>query len=129
MLPVLYRFTFDTPLSQAFLYVVALGLVGYAAWSGWRNAGGVDDKGRPVEPKREERIQRAIMYGVIGVVLAGVGLYYALPEVPFIGKGKGEGVPIHTYGVLAGSGFICAVTVAAWLAVREWPGKIGRAHV
>ena len=125
MLPVIYRFTFDTPLSKGVLYLIALALVGYAAWSGWRNAGGVDEKGRPVEAKREERMTRAIMYGVIGLVLAGVGLYYAMPEVPFIGKGKGEGVPIHTYGVLVGSGFICAVTVAAWIAVREWPGKVG----
>lgn len=126
MLPVIYRFTFDTALSQAFLYLVAVGLVVYAARSGWVNATGAPDKqGNPTEPTADDRRNRAVMYGIVGVALAALGLYYALPYVPIIGKGKGEGVPIHTYGVLVGSGFICAVTVAAWLAQREWPGELG----
>lgn len=127
MLPVLYRFTFDTPVQKAILYLVALGLVAYAAWSGWKNASGMDAKGNPTDdPTPEERRNRAITYGLIGTALAGVGLYYALPEVPLLGiKGKGEGVPIHTYGLLIGAGFITAVTAAAWMAVREWPGEVG----
>lgn len=115
MLPVIYQFTFKTPGEQALLYFMAAALVAYAAWSGWRNAEGT----------REHRLNRAVVYGIVGVVLAVVGLYWALPELPILGKGKGQGVPIHTYGVLVGSGFITAVTVAAWLSVREWPGELG----
>lgn len=125
MLPVLYRFVFETDFSRALLYLVALGLVAYSAMNGWRNAGGVDDKGNPIEPTKDERRNRAITYGVIGVALAGAGLYYALPNVPILGRGRGEGIPIHTYGVMIGLGFITATTVISWLAIREWPGKEG----
>lgn len=125
MLPVLYRFTFDTPVSQAVLYFLALGVVGYSAWSGWRNATGTDAKGRPVEPTGDERRMRAITNGLFGLAIAGFGLYYALPSLPLIGKGKGEGLPLHTYGILIGAGFITAVTASSWMAVREWPGELG----
>lgn len=125
MLPVIYRFVFDTDFSKVILYLVALGLVAYSAMNGWRNAGGVDAKGNPVEPTQEERRNRAITYGLVGLALAGFGLYYALPNVPVIGRGKGEGIPIHTYGVMIGLGFITATTVISWLALREWPGKEG----
>jgi phosphatidylglycerol:prolipoprotein diacylglycerol transferase len=121
----LYRFVFETDFSRAVLYLVALGLVAYSALNGWRNAGGVDAKGNPVEPTKDERRNRAITYGLLGVALAGFGLYYALPNVPVIGKGKGEGIPIHTYGVMIGLGFITATTVISWIALREWPGKEG----
>lgn len=128
MMPVLYRFIFDTPASHAMLYLVAAALVAYAAWSGWRGAHGGPDPKRPGEflPASEEaKRSRAITYGLVGLGLAWAGLYYALPEVPLLGKGKGEGIPIHTYGVLVGGGFIAAVTVASWLAYREWPGEEG----
>jgi phosphatidylglycerol:prolipoprotein diacylglycerol transferase len=126
MLPVLYRFVFDTDFSRVLLYVAALGLVAYAAWNGWNNAAGPADKnGNPTAPSKDDRRNRAIQYGLAGIGLAAFGLYYALPEVPFIGRGKNEGIPIHTYGVMIGLGFITAVTVAAWLAQREWPGKLG----
>lgn len=126
MLPVIYRFVFDTDFSRVFLYLAALGLVAYSAWNGWRNATGPDGKdGKPLPPTPEDRRNRAVMYGIIGIGLAAFGLYYALPNVPVLGKGKGEGIPIHTYGVMIGLGFISAVTVAAWLAQREWPGKVG----
>jgi phosphatidylglycerol---prolipoprotein diacylglyceryl transferase len=126
MLPVLYRFVFDTDFSRVLLYLAALGLVAYAALNGWNNAAGPDDKnGKPTEPSRDDRRNRAIMYGIAGVGLAAFGLYYALPNVPFIGRGKNEGIPIHTYGVMIGLGFLTAVTVAAWLAQKEWPGKVG----
>lgn len=126
MLPVIYRFTFDTGLSRVLLYLAAIGLVVYAAWNGWRNAAGPDDKnGKPTEPTQEDRRNRAITYALFGLGLAVFGLYYALPELPVLGRGKNEGIPIHTYGVMIGLGFITAVTVSAWLAQREWPGKIG----
>ena len=125
MLPVLYRFVFETDFSKAVLYLVALGLVAYSAWNGWRNAGGVDAKGNPLEPTQDERRNKALTYGLVGLALAGFGLYYALPNVPVIGRGKGEGIPIHTYGVMIGLGFITATTVISWIAVREWPGKEG----
>lgn len=127
MIPVLYKFVFDTTLSQVLLYLVALGVVVYAAWAGWRGAHGPKDPktGEFKEPTREAQLQRAALFAVIGLGLAGAGLYYALPEVPLIGKGKGEGIPIHTYGILVGGGFIAAVTLSAWLAHREWPGEEG----
>jgi phosphatidylglycerol:prolipoprotein diacylglycerol transferase len=127
MLPVIYKFVLDTDFSRVMIYLVALGLVVYSAWSGYRGAAGpVDPKtGKLTEPTAEDRKRRAVTFTMIGIALAGAGLYYALPDVPFIGKGKGEGIPIHTYGVLVGSGFICAVTAAGWLAMREWPGEEG----
>ncbi len=128
MLPVIYKFALDTDGSRLMLYLVALALVAYASWSGWRNALGPPDPktGQPTAPSKQDRQRRAIIFGVIGVGLAGLGLYYALPQVPLLGiVGKGEGIPIHTYGVLVGGGFIAAVTVAAWLASREWPGAEG----
>ncbi len=195
MLPVLYRFTFLTPGSKALLFLLALGIVAYAAWSGWRNADVYGADGKLMPATTDERRYRATLYGLIGVVLAGVGLFFALPPselpattvrtllsiaaLPLLGLGgwtgwrmargaevkgqptepsaadrrngairgvvvagvavgvgiatfgskvligQGEGIPIHTYGVLVGAGFITAVTVAAWLAVREWPGELG----
>lgn len=126
MLPVLFRIRADSDLSRVLIILAALALVAYAAWSGWRGAEGRDAKGNPTEPTKDERKNRAILYGVIGLGLAGVGLYYALPSIPILGiAGKGEGIPIHTYGLLIGAGFITAITAGAWLAVREWPGKLG----
>jgi phosphatidylglycerol:prolipoprotein diacylglycerol transferase len=126
MLPVLYRFTFESPLATALLYLVALALVVASARNGWRNATGVDGKGQLIEPTPAQRQSQAIKYGLIGLGLAGFGLYYALPQLPIIGRGKGEGIPIHSYGLLIGAGFVSAVTVASWLAAREWPGALGR---
>lgn len=127
MLPVIYKFVLDTDFSRTMLYVVALGLIAYATFSGWTGAQGpVDPKtGQPTEPSRDDRKRRAVTYGIIGIVLAGAGLYYALADVPFLGRGKGEGIPIHTYGVLVGGGFIFAVTAAGWISQREWPGAEG----
>ncbi len=126
MLPVIYNFIGNTPGSTAFMYFLAFALVVYATHNGWSGAtGGVDKKGEPLPPTRDDRIRRAGIFAAIGIALAGVGLYYALPSIPFYGKAKGEGIPIHTYGVLVGGGFIAAATVAGWLLVREWPGKEG----
>lgn len=126
-MPVIYKWTFATESSRLGAYLLALGLIAYAAWSGWRGAvGAYDPKTKKFgTPTKEQRQQRAIQYGIFGAALAGFGLYYALPQVPLLGTGKGEGLPIHTYGILVGGGFIAAVTVSAWLAGREWPGETG----
>lgn len=126
MLPVLYKFRFEGDGSRPLLYLIALGMVVYSAWSGWRNAGGVDANGKPIEPTQQQRRDRALTYGLIGVALAAFGVYYASDlNVPFLGKGRNEGVPLHTYGILLGAGFLSAVTVAGFLARREWSGELG----
>jgi phosphatidylglycerol---prolipoprotein diacylglyceryl transferase len=123
MIPVLYKFVFVSALSQIFLYLVGAGVVVYAAWSGWRGAHGPPNAktGEFDPPTKDDRVKRALFFGVIGAALAGVGFYYALPDGSFLGK-KGEGLPIHTYGVLLASGFVCAVSLAARLAYKEWGG-------
>ncbi|MBK7857576.1 MAG: prolipoprotein diacylglyceryl transferase [Archangiaceae bacterium] len=128
MMPVLYRFTFTGPLGHVFAYLIAVGIVAYTAWSGWRTAvGPLDPKtGTYKEPTREQRVERARNQALIGVGVAAFGLWYALPEVPLFGKGKGEGVPLHTYGILIGIGFLGAVSISAYLAEREWTGEQGK---
>ncbi len=123
MIPVLYKFVFVTTFSQILLYLIGAGVVAYAAWSGWRGAHGpLNAKTGEFEaPTKDDRVKRALTFGVIGAGLAGFGFYYALPDGAFLGK-KGEGLPIHTYGVLLASGFVCAVSLAARLAYREWGG-------
>ena len=113
MIPVLYRFEFTTVVAQVALYVVALGLIGYAAFSGWRGA-----------TRPNQRVPRALLFGAVGAGLARLGLYYALPQSAFLG-GRGEGIPIHSYGVMLGTAFITAVWVAGALARREWRGAEG----
>lgn len=126
MLPVLYKFRFDSDGSRPLVYLLALAVVAYSAWSGWRNATGTDKDGKPIEPTKKQRQDRALLYGAFGVLLAAVGVFYATDlTVPFLGKGKNEGIPLHTYGILLGAGFLSAVTVASLLARREWPGELG----
>jgi phosphatidylglycerol:prolipoprotein diacylglycerol transferase len=121
MLPVLIRFTFTSLWAQLVLYAVALGVVAYIALNGWRGALGALDpkKGTRAAPTTEDKVLRAVGYGLGGAVLAYFGLKYALPASAFPG-GKGEGIPLHTYGVLLASGFITALTVAGRLAQDEW---------
>src|SRR5262249_25130153 len=38
---------------------------------------------------------------------------------------KGEGLPIHTYGLMLMAGFVAAIMVSARLAEREWGGAEG----
>lgn len=127
MLPVIYRFVFSSTLAQLMLYAAALALVVYAARNGWNTAVGPEGKdGKPTEPTKDDRRNKAITYAALGIGLALFGMYYALPKVPFLNiQGKNEGIPLHTYGIMIGLGFITAVTVASWMAVREWPGKLG----
>src|SRR3954447_6316988 len=107
MLPILLRLTFESLWSQLLLYAVALGVVGYIAWNGWRGTqGAVDAKGERAPVKQADRVVRAALYGGCDAVLAFFGLKYALPSGAFPG-GKGEGIPVHTYGVLLATGFFC----------------------
>ncbi|ATB30355.1 prolipoprotein diacylglyceryl transferase [Melittangium boletus] len=117
MLPVIIHFTFTSLWSQILLYGVALAAVVSIAYNGWRGAEGKDGEAAP--PSSEQRWYRAFGYGAVAVVLAGFGLRYALPASAIPG-GRGEGIPIHTYGVMLASGFLMAVTVASRLAQEEW---------
>ncbi len=128
MMPVLYRLTFVTPMGQIFAYVLALAVIAYVTFNGWRTAVGPFDPklGTFKEATADEKKNRAIQYGLFGIALAALGLWYALPEVPILGKGKGEGIPLHTYGILIGIGFLGAVSVSAHLASKEWPGEKGK---
>jgi phosphatidylglycerol---prolipoprotein diacylglyceryl transferase len=120
MLPILFRLSFESLWSQVLLYALALLLVGYIARNGWRGAlGAGKGPGPRPEPTRSDRAQRAAVFGGIGAGLAFYGLQYALPASAFPG-GKGDGIPVHTYGVLLALGFVCAVSVAARLARDEW---------
>jgi phosphatidylglycerol:prolipoprotein diacylglycerol transferase len=126
VLPTLIDIRFDTPFAQTVLYVVAVLLLGYGIWAGWRNApGSLDPKtGKERPPTKEQRTQRAVIYGVLFAALLYVGLRYALPSTAFLG-GKGEGFPLHTYGLMLMAGFAAAILVAARLAQREWGGAEG----
>ncbi|EAU68451.1 prolipoprotein diacylglyceryl transferase [Stigmatella aurantiaca] len=120
MLPILFRLSFESLWSQVLLYAAALALVGYIAFNGWRGATGAGTGPGPRAPAtRGDRVQRAALFGGVGAVLAFYGLQYALPASAFPG-GKGDGIPVHTYGVLLALGFLCAVSVAARLAQEEW---------
>lgn len=120
MLPILFRFTFESLWSQLLLYAVALGVVGTIAFNGWRGAESAPSpQGKKAPVTRADRAQRALLFGGMGAVLAYFGLSYALPAGAFPG-GKGEGIPVHTYGVLLATGFFCAANVAARLARDEW---------
>lgn len=126
MLPVLYRITFE-PLGYA---LFALLVIAWTASSGWRQAtGGVDAKGNELPPTNDDRRAKAINYALVATGVAALGAYYVLkglPSLPTLGTGKGEGLPLHTYGILVGAGFITAVTASSWLAEREWPGQLGK---
>ncbi len=126
MIPILYKLDPDTPLKLALVYLIALAVVFYAAWSGWQGAHGPPNpKTREFDPPtRKQRLNRALAFGLGGMVLAGVGLYWVLPATAFLGR-KGEGIPIHTYGLMLAGGFIAAVSLAARLAEHEWPGEEG----
>jgi len=126
VLPSLIEFHFDTALSQAVAYLLSLLILAYGTWSGWRNAlGKVDPKtGKESPPTREARLQRALLYGAVFALVIYIGLSYALPASAFLGK-RGEGLPLHTYGLLLMGGFVAAVAVSARLAERDWGGVEG----
>lgn len=126
MMPILYKFEPGTSWAW-FMYVLWAALVAYAGWSGWRGASGPFNakKGEYDPPRREDRMQRAGIFGGLIAILGGVGLQYALPASAFPG-GKGEGIPIHLYGILLAGGFMGAVALAAAIAQREWPGEEGQ---
>lgn len=117
MIPVLYRFSMADVASQVVLFSVAAALWAYVIYSGWRGAHGPLDKktGAYAVPTDAERKSRALTHGVIGLAVIVAAILYA----------RKEGIPIHTYGVMLGTGFLSAVTVAGWLCRREWPGAEG----
>lgn len=127
MLPVLFRFTFQSTPAQILLYLVGVAIIVFTAVSGWRGAvGPVDPKtGKPTKATTGGKATRAIGYGVISAVIVRFGFSYALPKSAPLG-GKGLGLPLHTYGLMIALGFIGAVAVAAELARREWHGKEGK---
>jgi phosphatidylglycerol---prolipoprotein diacylglyceryl transferase len=126
VLPSLIEFHFDTAFSQAVAYLCSLLILAYGISSGWRHAAGkVDPRtGKEAPPTREARTQRAVIYGAIFAIVLWFGLQYALPASAPLGK-RGEGLPLHTYGLLLVGGFMAAVAVAARLAEREWGGVEG----
>ena len=126
MIPVLYKLDPNTPLKQAMVYLLALLVVAYAAFAGWRGAQGTPNpKARQPNPATtQQKLGRAAMFGAAGIGAALLGLYLVLPASSFLGR-KGEGIPIHTYGLLLATGFISAVSLTARLAEREWPGEEG----
>jgi phosphatidylglycerol:prolipoprotein diacylglycerol transferase len=126
MIPILYKLDPNTPLKQAIVYLIALLVVAYAAFAGWRGApGATNPKTRAVDaPTTHQKLNRASIFAAVGAALALAGLYYILPVSAFLGR-KGEGIPIHTYGLLLAAGFVGAVTLSARLAEREWPGEEG----
>ncbi len=126
MIPVLYKLDPNTPLKQAIVYLLALLVVAYAAFAGWRGAQGtLNPKTRQPNPATsQQRLGRAALFGAIGIGAALLGLYWVLPASAFLGR-KGEGIPIHTYGLLLATGFVSAVSLSARLAEREWPGEEG----
>ncbi len=126
MLPVLYKFSFETLLDQIILVLASLALVAYAAYAGWRGAHGPKNAktGEYAPPTKSDQQTRALLFGLGGLVLVGIGLWYALPSSVLPGA-KGEGIPIHTYGLMLVGGFLGAVMVSGALAQREWRGETG----
>jgi phosphatidylglycerol:prolipoprotein diacylglycerol transferase len=126
MLPVLYKFSFETLVDQVVLVLAALALVAYAVYAGWRGAHGPRNEktGEYAPPTRKDQQKRALTFGAVGLGLAGVGMWYALPPALLPGA-KGEGIPIHTYGLMLVGGFLAAVMVSGALAQKEWRGETG----
>jgi len=127
MLTILYQLDADTPIKTVVIYLLALGVVIYAAWAGWRSAHGpLNPKtGEFGAPSRRDGTNRMLIYGAVGAAIALVGLHYVLPARLFLGA-KGTGIPLHTYGLLLAGGFVSAVWLAALLAEREWLGEEGQ---
>ena len=101
MLPVLWRFTFDSPGMQVVLYLCAAALVAYGAYAGWRGA-----------EHREQAPMRAGIFAIVSAVVAYYGVGYA----------NEHGAPLHTYGLMIATAFIVAITLCAREARRSFPG-------
>jgi phosphatidylglycerol---prolipoprotein diacylglyceryl transferase len=127
MLPVFFDIRFSTPASWYVLYLVGALVVAYGAWAGWRSAlGPIDPKtGAHLPATRRERGTRAATFGFVFALCVRLGFYYALPPQAFLGQ-RGQGFPLHTYGLLLMTAFLCGAAAAGWLAEREWPGLEGR---
>jgi len=125
MMPLLYKFEPGAQFAWL-MYLLWAALAAYGGWTGWRGAAGPFNakKGEHDPPRREDRLKRAGIFAGAITLLGGVGLQYALPAEAFPG-GKGQGIPIHLYGILLAAGFMSAVGLSAALAQREWPGEEG----
>src|SRR5690349_1428968 len=111
MLPVLIHFTFTSLASQLLLFAVALVMVVSIARNGWLGTEGA-------APTSGQRLMRALGYGAVAGGLAFIGLRYALPADVLPG-GQGQGIPVHSYGLLLAAGFLTAMAVASRLAQDE----------
>jgi phosphatidylglycerol:prolipoprotein diacylglycerol transferase len=127
MLPVFFDIRFETRTSWLVLYVLGGLVVAYGAWSGWRSAQGpIDPKsGAHLPATQKDRAQRAASYGVVFALFVRLGFYYALPPQAFLGH-RGQGFPLHTYGLLLMTAFLVGAAVCGRLAEREWPGLEGK---
>jgi phosphatidylglycerol---prolipoprotein diacylglyceryl transferase len=127
MLPVFFDIRFESRTSWYVLYALGCLLVAYGAWSGWRTARGpLDPKtGKYPEPTDKERGSRAASYALVFALFVRAGLYYALPAQAFLGK-RGQGFPLHTYGLLLMTAFLVGASVCGRLAEKEWGGLEGK---
>jgi phosphatidylglycerol---prolipoprotein diacylglyceryl transferase len=122
MLPILYRFTFETTAAQLMLYILGLAIIAWAARNGFTAP--TVSSGAP--PTLEQRRSRAISSALIATAVVVFGWYYAMPSVVLLGEGKNQGIPLYSYGILIGCGFLSAVSASASVAAREWPGALGQ---
>ncbi len=127
MLPVFFDIHFPTPASWLVLYTIGALVVAYGAWAGWRTAlGPIDPKtGTRLAATQRERATRAATYAFVFALCVRLGFYYALPPQAFLGQ-RGQGFPLHTYGLLLMTAFLFGAAAAGRLAEREWPGLEGR---
>ena len=127
MLPVFFDIQFESPASWWVLYAIGLLVIAYGGWAGWRSAvGPVNPKtGQLTEASEKERASRAASYALIFAIVVRLGLYYALPARAFLGK-RGQGFPLHTYGLLLMTAFLVGAAVCSRLAESEWSGQEGK---
>lgn len=127
MLPVFFDLRFESKTSWFVLYVLGLLVIAYGAWAGWRGAlGPIDPKtGARLPATEKQRTSRAVTYAIFFAIFVRFGLYYALPAQAFLGK-RGQGFPLHTYGLMLMTAFLAGAAVCGRLAEREWPGPEGK---
>jgi len=96
MLPILYKWTFETTTAKLMLGLLGVAIVAYGTWAGWRGA-----------EKPEHRLWRALPFGVAAALLGVVGSSWAFPPMS---AGLGQGIRIATW-ILSG---VLVVTMALY---------------